>query len=141
MLKWSFVLLLGLAFCTGTTLRAEEWGVRHPEARARLLKIFEHHAGFREAFVEYTNDHHATFKEMVEFVAKKDEHTVAEFVRLRAKEDKETPALARIHDKYKEAFVEFRDFVHEHKEAALALTEHEREIEKLDRIAEKRSEK
>ena len=138
MLKWSFVLVLALSFFAGRAVQAEEWGVRHPEARARLLKLFEHHPGFREAFVEYTNDHHATFKEMVEFVAKKDEHTVAEFVRLRAKEDKETPALARIHDKYKEAFIELREFIHEHKEAALALTEHEREIEKLDRIAEKR---
>lgn len=141
MLKWSCVLILGLSFIAGRASAAEEWAVKHPEARARLLKIFEKHAGFREALVEYSIEHHATFASLVDFLAKKHEHTVSEFIRLRDKEDKETPALTKIHEKYKDGFEDFKEFVHDHHDAALALTVNEHELEHLDRVAEKRGEK
>ncbi len=140
MVRFGIAVVLGCALFAGATARAEDrsWGERHPEAKARLLKIFENHKGFREAFTEWTSNHHRVFRELTEYLAKDNEHIVAEFIKHREHRDEETLALERIHEKFRDGLAEYRVFVKEHKEAALALVEHEREIEHLDAVARRR---
>ena len=132
--------ILGLSLFAASNLRAEDWtwAKDHAEAKERLLKIFEKHAGFREAITEFSAEHHTIFKEMVDFLAEKNDHTVEEFIRLRNKEDKETPHLQKIHEKHREGMADFREWIKDHKDAAVSLTRHEHELEHLDRVAEKR---
>ena len=139
MLRVGFLIALGFALFAGSNaLAAESWGIEHPAAKARLLKLFENHPGFREAFTEWTAKHHKTYREMTEFLAKKDDHVIAEFIRIKERRDEELPALEHIYEKHREGLAEYRVFVKEHKEAALALVEHEHEIEKLEAIARRR---
>ncbi|HLX64954.1 MAG TPA: hypothetical protein VKX17_27035 [Planctomycetota bacterium] len=135
MIRAGIAIVLGCALFAGSARAAESWGDRHPEARARLLKIFENHKGFREAFTEWTSNHHKVFREMTEFLVKDNERNIEEFVRHREKKDEETIALERIHEKHRDGLAEYRVFVKEHKEAALALVEHEKEIEHLENVA------
>jgi hypothetical protein len=135
MFRAGIAVILAGAFFAASSARAESWGERHPEARARLLKIFENHKGFREAFTEWTSNHHRTFREMTEFLAKNDERNIAEFIRIRERKDEETGVLEKIHEKHRDGLAEYRVFVKEHKEAALALVEHEKEIEHLENVA------
>jgi len=139
MLRLSCVMLLACTFFTASRSQAYEWtwGAEHPEAKVALLKIFEKHSGFREALVEYTDNHHETFKSYVDFLAIRHEGTLNEFVKERIHEEKETPVLRSIHEKYPEGFADFRAWVHEHKEAAIALTHHEGEIHHLEAVAER----
>jgi hypothetical protein len=140
MLRVLCLLMLGASLVAASGARAEDWtwSKDHPEARERLLKIFEKHEGFREAMTTFSVEHHGIFKEMVEFLAEKGDHTIEKFVRARAREDKETPHLERIREKHKDAMEAFHNWIRDHKEAALALTHHERELEHLERVAEKR---
>ena len=140
MFRWTCAIMLVASVFAAKGLQAYEWtwGAEHPEAKAALLKIFEKHAGFREALVEYTDEHHAVFKEFVDFLATKRDSTVHEFIKARAKDDKETPHLEKIHEKHAEGMADFREWVHNHKEAAIALTHHEGEIHHLNVVAERK---
>ena len=79
MLRVLCLALLGASLIGATNLMAEDWtwARDHPEARDRLLKIFEKHEGFREAMTTFSIDHHGIFTEMVEYLAEKhDPHRV-----------------------------------------------------------------
>jgi hypothetical protein len=139
MLRFVSLAILGATLFAAFNLNAEEyvWGKEHPEAKERLLKIFEKHEGFREALTTLSVEHHSIFTALVDYLAENKEHTVEEFIRKREREDKETGHLQKTHDKYKEGMLAFREWVRDHKDAAVALTRHERELEHLDRVAEK----
>ena len=140
MLRLLCPMLLGMSLFAANNLHAEDWkwAKEHPEAKEQLLKIFEKHEGFRDAITTYSAEHHGTFKELVEFLAEKREHTVEEFIRDRKKDDEETPHLRKIHEKHREGMADFREWIKDHKDAAVALVHHEHELEHLDHVAEKR---
>ena len=140
MLRWSCAIALVCSVFAANRAQAYDWtwGEEHPAAKAALLKIFENHRGFREALVEYTDNHHAMFKDLVVFLATRKESTIHEFIKDRAKDEKETPVLKALHEKYVDGFVDFRDWIHDHKDAAIALTNHEGEIHHLEVVAERR---
>ena len=62
---------------------------------------------------------------------------MSSFIRARDRADKETPHLERILEKHHEGMDDFREWVKDHKDAALSLTKHEHELEHLEKVAER----
>lgn len=114
----------------------ETWGQEHRAARHALLKIFEAHPHFREAFTDWLENHPRHAEHLVHFLLADKEHTIEGYIEKEAKHDEDMPHLVEIHKNHPEGMRDFRKWVEDFPKAAEFLVAHPRLVEAIDRQAE-----